>query len=218
MTKKKSSKSKTKKADQTKHLVFVLDETGSMTNAWKQTIDAVNEYFSGLKKEKNLTVTLMKFSSIYPTAVETICEKVSVDQVPKLNMQNYYPAGMTPLHDCTAHGILACDKSDADQKLVTIYTDGKENCSVEYKLDDVKKLIEERKKTMCFTFLGADIDAYAESEKFGVARAATMAVNKAGAKATMDAHLGATRRYFASGLSGQSMDFYLDEDKLKAES
>lgn len=219
----KKAKKTEKKSGKTQHVTFLLDETGSMTRNWQRTIEAVNEYFSSLKDFKDMRVTLLKFSdtSMMPSdgvkSVRTLCENVPVDQVPKLNMQNYLPQGMTPLHDASAQAILKSDQAEADQKLVTIFTDGMENCSQEHKLADVKQMVEARRETTTFTFLGADIDAYTEGENYGYRPGNTMATNLHNVGQTMSVHASATRRWASRGAGGQSCDFYAPEDKNQAE-
>lgn len=60
--------------------------------------------------------------------------------------------------------------------LVAITTDGLENSSNEYSYSSIKSLIEEKKKLgWDFIFLGANIDAIGEANKFGIER--DMAMN-----------------------------------------
>ena len=57
----------------------------------------------------------------------------------------------------------------AEHVIFVTITDGYENASCEYTYRDVKKMIEAQKeKGWEFMFLGANIDAVAEAEKFGI--------------------------------------------------
>ena len=67
----------------------------------------------------------------------------------------------TPLYDAIGMGIakINAQATDGDNVLVTIITDGQENCSVEYDLRMIKNLIEKLKKQhWTFTFIGIGTD------------------------------------------------------------
>lgn len=201
----------------TKKLVFVLDETGSMGPYQSEVIEAVNSYMRKMRDESNLYVTLYTFNSL--TGPRGLAVNVPAQSVPLLTTDNYQPDHTTPLFDAIGYGINDAARSDADKKLVTIYTDGEENASREYTLKMIQDMVEKHKEDIVFTFLGADIDAYRSGHQFGFARGGTMDVGLQTVCDSMQVHADATRRYFRSGVTGQSatQSFYTEEEKLKAE-
>ena len=66
----------------------------------------------------------------------------------------------------------AREEDRPEKTLFVITTDGQENSSHRYSYKKVKKMVEEQKKEYGweFLFLGANIDAAAEAEKFGIER------------------------------------------------
>ncbi|MFW5545343.1 MAG: VWA domain-containing protein, partial [Prevotella sp.] len=76
----------------------------------------------------------------------------------KLTNKEYRPGGATPLYDAIGMGIskLNAQTTADDHVLVTIITDGEENCSEGYNLKMIKTLIEKLKKqNWTFTLIGA---------------------------------------------------------------
>lgn len=163
---------------------FLLDETGSMITCKEATISGFNEYIKTLKKEKNVFVTLTKFNS---KKVQIVYSEKAISKVPELDNKNYTPMELTPLYDAIGRTIIDIEKTakKADKVLIVIMTDGQENCSKEYTRTDIFTLIKEKEKLgWTFVYLGADHNAYQESQKFGVAAGNTMQFNKTETRAT----------------------------------
>ena len=78
-------------------IAFLLDETGSMTSCFDQTLSGYNEYIASLKKNgKGTKFTLTKFNSV---KVEITHDAVKIKDVPELGMDTYAPDAMTPLYE-----------------------------------------------------------------------------------------------------------------------
>lgn len=185
---------------------FVLDETGSMDSIRDATIEGFNSYIKQVRKdtEGNITVTLTKFNS---NKVEVVYSDVPIDEVPKLNRENYNPAAVTPLYDAVGATIKKVEESIKTRTrkpavIFVVMTDGMENDSKEYKQEDIFKMIEEKKKeSWTFAFLGANQDSWATSAGLGMGAYAAMDVT-ATPEGMSDAFTGvaaATRNFVASG-------------------
>ena len=171
--------------DKTKAPLFVyllLDRSGSMEADRDRTIDAVNEYVNGLKlsDEVDATFSLTTFDS---QSIDAIIKAKPVAQALALTRETYVPRASTPLLDAIGHAVSDIDdaKLPKDRKVAfVILTDGLENASTEYKKETVRKLLEGRQKDKgwLITFLGADIDAFAEGDGLGVAASHTLATSK----------------------------------------
>jgi len=142
--------------------LIIVDESGSMTIIEKQALMGLNETLETVKKMQELhkdieqRVTLITFDSSHKRFV---FDNVPASHTHKLTSKDYRPGGATPLYDAIGLGIskLNAQTNADDHVLVTIITDGEENCSEEYNLKMVKTLIEKLKKqNWTFTLIGTD--------------------------------------------------------------
>jgi len=162
---------------------IVLDESGSMANAWQSTIDGFNEYIQELQKEKadEAAVTLTKFNSV--ASIKFKLEPV--DHVAPLSRRNYQPSGMTALYDAIAYTVnhLENEVRDGDRVVITVLTDGHENSSRETTREQVLALLDRKEKqgNWTFVYLGADQDAITAqraSQSIGIRSANTVSYEK----------------------------------------
>lgn len=139
--------------------LLVVDESGSMSIIRRQALVGINETLATIQKmqktHKNLEqrVTLITFDS---THTNVFYDNVRASNANPLKAKDYNPCGATPLYDAIGMGIAKINAltTEDDSVLVTIITDGEENCSEEYSLKMIKNLIEKLKKqNWTFTFL-----------------------------------------------------------------
>lgn len=142
--------------------LIIVDESGSMTIIEHQALVGMNETIETVKKMQELhkdmeqRVTLITFDSSHK---RYIFDNVPAAGTRQLTSREYNPGGGTPLYDAIGMGIskLNAQTEPDDNVLVTIITDGEENCSEEYNLKMVKTLIEKLKKqNWTFTLIGTD--------------------------------------------------------------
>lgn len=184
---------------------LILDATGSMEAARQSTVGAVNEFLTGLKadpKTKKARFNLYLFNSALKPFVQQIRDK-KLYKTQQLKAKEYKCQGMTPLNDAIGKVVSQLDE-DANHHVV-ILTDGWENNSQEYSKADVKALIDNlRKKGHMVTFLGADMDAFAEAQHYGVGRGQTVSLSKGSIGQTMEILRDKTVAYASSGDATQS--------------
>lgn len=142
--------------------LLIVDESGSMEIIRKQAFAGLNETLDTVKKlqaqntDIEQHVTLLTFDSDHKRFVY---DNVTDKDVRQLKWNEYCPGGATPLYDAIG---LAVSKLNAqtevgDNVLVTIITDGEENCSREWNLTMVRTLIEKLKgQGWTFTLIGTD--------------------------------------------------------------
>lgn len=144
----------------TTYIVFVLDETGSMSSVKDDTIGGFNTYIEDLERElKDVNFSLMKFDSTHKTWVY---KGVETKYVKPLNENTYTPGAWTPLWDAFASGIHRAEEQDikeGDKVIISVLTDGQENDSKEFTREDVKALIAKH-PDWAINFLGANMDAW----------------------------------------------------------
>ena len=154
-------------------LVFILDRSGSMGGLESDTIGGYNSMLSKQKKEKTgkVSVTTVLFDDQY----ELLYNQVPIEKVSPMTEEEYYVRGSTALLDAIGKTVMQVkanqDKKEIkDKVLFVIITDGMENASREYRAEQIKKLIEERKEkdNWEFMFLGANIDAIGAAQNIGI--------------------------------------------------
>ena len=142
--------------------MIIVDESGSMCVIERQALAGINETIETVKKMQQLhpdmeqRISLLTFDSGHKTFKY---DNVKADNVNTLSARDYNPRGGTPLYDAIGISIakLNAQTSETDKVLVTIITDGEENCSEEYNLHMVKTLISKMKKQgWTFTLIGTD--------------------------------------------------------------
>ena len=142
--------------------LIVVDESGSMCVIEKQALAGLNETIQTVKKVQEVHpdmeqhITIMTFDSGHK---RYIYDNVLAKDATMLSEKDYNPGGATPLYDAVGIAIsrLNAITTDDDHVLVTIITDGEENCSTEYSLNMIKTLIEKLKKhNWTFSFIGTD--------------------------------------------------------------
>lgn len=169
---------KPKQAGQKKsHIIFVLDDSGSMQSCRDQTIEGFNEYLKAQKLDSVNTgietfVSLYKFDGWNVNCVYT---KTPVADAILLDRDSYNPKGGTNLLDAMGGVMMAINeqlsankKKDRESVIITILTDGQENQSRTFRNGDIKAMVEKAEaKNWGFMFLGANIDAFAAGTAMG---------------------------------------------------
>jgi len=157
------------------HLILVLDASGSMGHLQDATIEGINSLVEKQKAEPGeLSTALYTFN-------QTVKE---VQKFETLNRVNYSPSGSTALLDAVCFAIknegkiLAGLREECrpDKVVVVVDTDGEENASRAFALEDLQNLVkvQETQYNWQFVFLGANIDAFATSTIYGFKSDSTM--------------------------------------------
>lgn len=154
-------------------IICILDRSGSMSSIMDDSIGGFNTF---IKQQKELpdeaTLTVVLFDDKY----ELLYDNVDIKEVEEITKKEWFPRGSTSLHDAIGKTINNAKANHAklgveapSKTLVCIITDGYENTSKEYKLDDVKKLIDDcEKNDWNFIYLAANQDAFDVGTSFGV--------------------------------------------------
>ncbi len=156
-------------------LVFILDRSGSMSGLESDTIGGFN---SMLRKQKQAPGQAYVTTVLFDTRFDRIHDRVRLEEVPELTDRDYLPGGCTALLDAVGDTIrhianihrYARPEDVPEKTAFVIMTDGMENASRRFSLEQVKRLIEhEREKYGWeFLFLGANIDAVETAGHMGI--------------------------------------------------
>lgn len=153
-------------------VTLIVDRSGSMEATKIEAQNGINHFISEQKKEPGeCLLTLVEFDNEY----NFVYKGESIQNVKEYNL---VPRGMTALLDAVGRSIneAGARLSNMEEKdrpgLVTfvIVTDGGENSSHEFKLDQIKQMIEHQTNVYSwkFTFLGANQDAFSNATSMGI--------------------------------------------------
>lgn len=156
-------------------IVYILDRSGSMGGLEADTIGGFN---SMMEKQKKTGEKAVVSTVLFDDECEVLHDRISIDRVEKMTDEDYYVRGCTALLDAVGgaiHHIGNVHKyerpEDRPEKTIfVITTDGMENASSHYSYDKVQKMVKRQQKKYGweFIFIGANIDAYAEAQRFGI--------------------------------------------------
>ena len=157
------------------HNLIIVDESGSMEVIRKQAFTGMNETLQTVRMMQKKYphqlqyVTLITFDS---DNTKLHYDNTLADKTADLKWKAYNPCAATPLYDAIGKGIskVNAQVEEGDHVLVTIITDGYENCSEEWTLKMVRTLIEKLKKQgWTFTLIGTDnLDVETMAQSFAI--------------------------------------------------
>ena len=202
--------------------MIIVDESGSMCVIERQALAGINETIETVKKMQQLhpdmeqRISLLTFDSGHKTFKY---DNVKADNVNTLSARDYNPRGGTPLYDAIGISIakLNAQTSEKDNVLVTIITDGEENCSEEYNLHMVKTLISKMKKQgWTFTLIGTDnLDVEGMAGSMNIDNHLAFTQDEEGTRMMFARENRARRRYNESVSIGCAMpasDYFKEEE------
>ncbi len=156
-------------------IVFILDRSGSMGGLEADTIGGYNSLIEKQKKEDGEAYIS---TVLFDDTCEVLHDRVSLDGIRPMTDKEYYVRGCTALLDAIGGAIhhignvhkYAREEDRPEKTLFIITTDGQENSSKHYTYEKVKHMVERQKEKFGweFLFLGANIDAIAEADRFGI--------------------------------------------------
>lgn len=156
-------------------LVFILDRSGSMHGLENDTIGGFNTLLRKQKLEEgDAIVTTVLFDDAY----EILHDRVPIQCVERITEKDYFTRGLTALLDAIGHTIHKVDNAvkntkeegQPDKVLFVITTDGHENASKRFNVDQIQSLIKKQQEMSGweFIFIGANIDSVAQARSFGI--------------------------------------------------
>lgn len=157
------------------HYLIILDESGSMNCVRSQTVAGCNKTLDNIHKTAKKDPAIKQYVSIYcfdSVKPRYILRDIMASEVRNLTQDDYRPYGRTPLYDAIGYTVTQLSRDIGQQDsvgVVAIITDGYENDSRNWSLQDVAQLIKELKlQGWTFTFIGANIDVKKMASILGV--------------------------------------------------
>ena len=156
-------------------ITVLLDRSGSMQSIADDVVGGFSQFVESQRTGAGQAVlSLVQFDS---QAIDTLFTARSVHEV-RLPIQ-FEPRGSTPLLDALGQTIVstgarlrATRESDRPGRVIFVaITDGLENASQEYGLERIREMIQHQESVYKwdFVYLGANVDAFAESAAMGFA-------------------------------------------------
>lgn len=193
------------KADTIIHLL--VDASGSMSGITQDTLEGMNSFIAGQKKEEGRVLVTVSFFDTewipntfdHRFRMQRPFEIVDLQELPEFTTEHYKAEGGTPLRDAMGDSILHTDRTLARVKkakktdvLFVVITDGGENQSEEFSAKDIREMVEARQKQgWNFIYMGADQDSWAQTESLGFAKDNVMNYAKSDISNNAFANIGA---------------------------
>ncbi len=156
-------------------IVFILDRSGSMRGLENDTIGGFN---SLIEKQKKLPGEANVTTILFDHAYMLLHDRVRLTELNPMTNEEYFVRGSTALLDAIGRTISRMihvakttnEHEKAKNVIFVITTDGMENASVEYSHSKIRSMIEYQQEQYNweFIFLGANMDAIATAEQFGI--------------------------------------------------
>lgn len=164
---------------------IIADESGSMEDCHDQTINGLFEQWNKIRElqakfpEQEIRVGLTFFNS----HVRPIFDNLSVPQMVEKDIPNYRPNGNTALLDAIGKTVQQVEHrmtSPQDTAVIIILTDGYENASQIFILQQIRELIckKEASGRWTFSYLGATLDAVDMAELMHIKRQNALSFEK----------------------------------------
>ena len=156
-------------------IVFIIDESGSMSGSEGDVIGGFNNFVDKQKNESygKISVSLYKFNN----KVNCVIRNQPAADVKMLTREDYNPNNCTALYDAIGKAMNDTDKQIADlpdterpnKVMIVIITDGQENASKEYTSTAIKSAISTHEDLMGwnFVFLGSGLDSFVDADAIG---------------------------------------------------
>lgn len=155
-------------------LVFILDRSGSMSGLESDTIGGFNGM---LRKQKQEEGDCFVSTVLFDDESIVLHDRIPLADVPEMTDKDYVVRGCTALLDAVGDAIRHIKnihkyirpEDVPEHTIFVITTDGMENASHRYRLEEIKRTVEQQKECGWeFLFLGANIDAIGAAKSIGI--------------------------------------------------
>ena len=157
-------------------IVFILDESGSMSGLEKDTVGGFNSF---IDRQRNVEGEALVSAVLFSGSSKVLYDRTELSKIEPMTEAMYCPGGCTALLDAVGNAVnhirtihkYAREEDLPEKTVFVITTDGEENSSREFTYRKVKELFERQQKDCGweFLFLGANIDAGEEAARIGIA-------------------------------------------------
>lgn len=144
------------------YIAIILDKSGSMESIRESTIKGYNEQVQQIKMNSKDLETYVSLITFNGNVYEHLWNKPA-DELTLTDDSGYVTIGSTAMLDAVGYTInKLCETTDVADKfnayLIIVISDGEENASAHYNVDNLRELIQSRQdaKNWTFTYIGCD--------------------------------------------------------------
>lgn len=175
------------------HVLFIIDDSASMTNLLSDSIGGFNKFVEEQTKlDGECRMDTILFGA--PDDFRYYTKDEDINDIKELTEEDHSASGWsTSLLDALGRGIndlgkFLKEKPESERPeriLVNVFTDGMENSSREFTPEQVKEMIEEQtdKYNWEFTFLASDLQASNMARSMGITNVAMASKTSGGMRA-----------------------------------
>lgn len=207
---------------------LIIDKSGSMASCVNETISGYNEQIQmirdlqKLNPDQEIMVSLTAFNHFVSHI--TTCSKP--EDAALLTTETYVPDGSTALLDAIGESVMSLKSRASDEfnndkatAVVVIITDGYENASRFFSVNNVRNLIRELEATgkWTFSFLGADIAALEQAQNLNIQKANAASYSKADSGRVFEAMATSMDAYIFEKKAGRMKKSFLDKSDADSE-
>ena len=201
----------------TVHNLLILDESGSMESIYHPSLSGCNETIQSIRGAQNRYENQdqrFSFVTFNSNGIRTVMDDLPIGEVRDLTPTDFHPDACTPLYDAVGKACSALEKkvTEKERVLVTIVTDGMENMSSEYSLEDIQAMTERlRGKGWTFIYMGANQNAKEVARTLKIKNSLTFETSVEGTE-NMYMRCGKGHRQFYDKLEEQGLDMLCADD------
>lgn len=157
-------------------VVALIDRSGSMNGKEEDTIGGVNSSLEIIKQDLKPNEQVNVSIKLFDHEEKLLIRSLNINEVRPIELRQYVPRGQTALYDAIGSTLTYFMEKKLhnptcyDKCLIYIATDGYENCSKNFNVKSLKKLITSAQElyNIELIYLGANQDAILEASKIGI--------------------------------------------------
>jgi len=202
---------------------LIVDQSGSMSDCIEATINGYNDQLNRIRKmqaefpDQDIRMGLTMFN----TSIKIQAVAKDLKNATNLSRENYIPNGGTALYDGIGQTVLHLEEAYARQSdipttfVIVVLTDGYENSSNLFNLQQVRSLIQRLEATekWTFSFIGATLDAIEVAQTMAIKANNSYSFEKKSMKAEVwDKLSDSMNAYFNKKNRGEKLSDLFDKE------
>jgi len=202
---------------------LIVDRSGSMSDCIEATINGYNEQLNRIRAmqtefpDQDIRMGLTMFN----THIDMQAVAKDLKNATSLSRKNYVPDGGTALYDAIGQSVLHLEESFGRQSdipatfVIVVLTDGYENSSNLFNLQQIRSLIERLEATekWTFSFIGATLDAVEVAQTMAIKANNSYSFEKESMKAEVwDKLSDSMQVYFNKKSRGEKLSDLFDKE------
>lgn len=161
----------------TQYVHGILDRSGSMYGKTQDVIGGFKTSIEDLKKNKEKDFDIFVSAKMFDHEEESLFESLNIEILNEESidafMQKYVPKGQTAIRDSLGKSLTYFIEKYNNEKfescVVYVFTDGLENASKIYSVDQIKKLVKDAEScNINVVYVGSNQDAILSAQTFGI--------------------------------------------------